>query len=141
MVVFNLNPALWWAVIGGFVLNLFSALPFGTLAIAFALAVAITHKLFIRFFTNRSLYSLIFLTAVGAVIFKIIAVVLSFAPVVLGDGMQIYYFNFNFIKKFLALVAANVFVVSIMFFTTNLFSKRLKPVYVSIRNSAARRKF
>lgn len=141
MVVFNLNRALWWAVVGGFLLDLFSVLPFGSSAAALALSVAATHKLFIRFFTNRSLYSLVFLLMLGTILYKCVTVCLSFVPVILGDGTRLFYFNLYFLKNFLALVVANIFVVSAMFFATNLFSKRLKPVYVSIRNPISYRKF
>jgi hypothetical protein len=141
MVVFNLNRALWWAVAGGFLLDLFSVLPFGSSAVALVIAVAAMRQLFIRFFTNRSLYSLVFLTMLGTIIYKCVTICLGFVPVILGDGIQLFYFNFYFFKNFLALVVANIFVVSAMFFVTNLFSKRLKPVYVSIRNPIAYRRF
>ncbi len=141
MIVFNLNRALWWAVAGGFILDLFSVLPFGSSAVSLALAVVAMHRLFIRFFTNRSLYSLVFLTMLGTIIYKCATICLSFVPVALGDGIQIFYFNLYFFKNFLALVVANAVVVCIMFFVTNLFSKRLKPVYVSIRNPIAYRGF
>lgn len=141
MVVFNLNYALWWAIAGGFFLGLFSVLPFGSSAIGLAVSAAATYKLFIRFFTNRSLYSFIFLTVIGTVIYKSIIICLSFAPAILGDGARIFFFNFYFLKNFLAFLAANIFIVSAMFFATNLFSKRLKPVYVSIQNSISYRRF
>lgn len=141
MVVFNLNRALWWAVVGGFLLDLFSALPFGSSAVALVTVVAIMHKLFIHFFTNRSLYSLLVLTIFGTVIYKCVIISLSFIPIVLGDGRQFFYFNFYFFNNFLALIFANAAIVSVMFLATNLFSRRLKSVYVSIRNPIACRGF
>lgn len=141
MMIFNLNHALWWVIAGGFFLDLFSVLPFGSSTVALAIAVVATHKLFIRFFTNRSFYSLVFLTILGTIIYKCVTICLSLVPIILGDGIQFFYFNLYFFKNFLALVVANIFMVSAMFFVTNLFSKRLKPVYVSIRNPIACRRF
>jgi len=141
MVVFNLNYGLWWAVAGGFLLDLFSVFPFGSSAVGLVVAVAAMHKLFIRFFTNRSLYSLMFLTMLGTLIYKCVTICLSFIPIILGEGMRLFYFNLYFFKNFLALTIANIFVVSLMFFITNLLSKRLKPVYVSIRNPITYNRF
>ena len=141
MVVFNINQALWWAVAGGFLLDLFSVLPFGASAAGLAISVAATHKLFIRFFTNRSLYSLVFLTILGTIVYKCVTICLSFVPVILGDGIRLFYFNLYFFKNFLAFIIANIFVVSVMFLVTNMFSRRLKPVYVSIRNPISYRRF
>lgn len=129
-VIFNLNLALWWSIIAGFFLDIYSLLPFGAITFALVIAALCIHYLFMNHFTNRSLYSLLFLGFLGTIIYKAVIFGASFLPLLFGKGHQLFYFNFNLLKITLAAVILNSIFLVIMFYLTNLFSKRLKPAYV-----------
>lgn len=130
VVVFNLNLGLWWAIIAGFFLDSFSLLPYGSIALSLTITAFIVYYLFIRHFTNRSLYSLIFLGMIGTLSYKLIIFGISFLPLLLVKGIQVFYLDFSFVKNILVSTILNALFLIIMFYLTNLFSKRLKPAYV-----------
>lgn len=129
-VVFNLNFALWWSVVAGFFLDIYSLLPFGAIMIALIITTFCAHRLFLKHFTNRSLYSLLFLGFLGTIIYKGIILGISFLPFLFGKDLQIFYFNFNLLKITFAAIILNSLFLILLFYLTNLFSKRLKPAYM-----------
>jgi len=73
-IVFRLEiiPLLWWSLVVGFILDLFSAFPFGTTMIVTIITSLSLHFLFQNFLTNRSLYSFVLLTIIGTLIYNIL---------------------------------------------------------------------
>ncbi|MEA3272928.1 MAG: rod shape-determining protein MreD [Patescibacteria group bacterium] len=130
VVIFGLNLGLWWAVFAGFFLDFYSLLPFGTIALALVITAFCIHYLFINLFTNRSLYSLLFLGFVGTLMYKMIIFGISFFPLLFNKGHQLYYLDFNLVKITFASIVLNLLFLSALFYLTNMFSKRLKPTYV-----------
>lgn len=59
----------WWAIFIGLFLDLFSPLPFGFHLLTFCLLGIILNFLFLNFFTNQSLYSLLALATIGFLLY------------------------------------------------------------------------
>ncbi|NQU83298.1 MAG: hypothetical protein HQ536_01160 [Parcubacteria group bacterium] len=129
-VVFNLNLALWWSVVAGFLVDLYSLLPFGTTIFALIITAFVIRYLFITFFTNRSLYSLLLVGALGTLVYKIIIFGASFLPFLFDRGYQIFSLDFNVVKAAFLSIVLNLIFLAVIFYLTNLFSKRLKSAYV-----------
>jgi len=63
--------ALIGGVVGGFLMDLVSALPFGTFMISFTISLAITRQINQSWVTNRSLTAYTSLTVIGIVLFHV----------------------------------------------------------------------
>ena len=68
----NFAFAVWWAVGLGFLLEVFSFLPFGAYLFSLSFTLMIANFLLNYFFTHRSLYSFLALTGLATVIYEII---------------------------------------------------------------------
>ena len=66
------NFAAIWTIGVGFLLEVFSFLPFGTYLISLSLTIIIANFLLTYSFTNRSLYSFLALTCLATVIYELI---------------------------------------------------------------------
>lgn len=70
--------AIWWSLGAAFLLEIFSFSFFGTYLISLSLTVALAGFLLNHFFTNRSLYSFLALTALATIIYELIINFFSF---------------------------------------------------------------
>lgn len=68
----NFNFTVWWTVGLGFMLEIFSFLPFGVYLFSLSLTIIIANFLLNYFFTNRSLYSFLAITALATFVYKLI---------------------------------------------------------------------
>ncbi len=117
-ILFRYTIALALGVTAGFFLDQLSFAP-AHWSIAAVLALCITNFLFIHFFTNRSLWTLLILGGVGTAIAFIVHALFirSFALFFPLLGIQLLSHSFLFI---------------VLFYFVNMFTSRLKP-YIIVR--------
>lgn len=117
-ILFRYTIALALGVTAGFFLDQISFAP-AHWSIAAVLALCITNFLFIHFFTNRSLWTLLILGGVGTTIAFIVHTLFirSFAFFFSSLGTQLLTHTFLFI---------------VFFYFVNMFTSRLKP-YIIVR--------
>lgn len=129
--LYNHKTVMAYAVVFSVFLGFTSSVPPILSLFALPLAVLILIKIYERFFTNKSLYSIIFLNAILLILYTLISAGFYF----------IYYFyhfrtletamNFNLLVSDFVweLILSSVFVV-ISFILINLLSNKLKTVFV-----------
>ncbi len=124
------SQGLWFAFFCGLAMDFFSYLPFGTMTLLQVLSVIAINFMFINFFTNRSLYSLIFLGFLGNIIYIIGLLTFNFIFFVLNLN--------NNLDKFLLWpnlaglmwqILFSVIVLGISFFVFSFFGKKIKKIF------------
>ena len=70
-IIFNLSLAFLWGIVSGFILDSLSVATFGVYLSASFLIIIIINWLFKRFFTNKSIYTVLLLGLIGTILFKI----------------------------------------------------------------------
>ncbi len=59
----NTQSFFWYALLAGFLLDVYAGIPFGVVTVSTVLLAHVHHLLFARFFTNRSIYATCLLMA------------------------------------------------------------------------------
>lgn len=110
-----------FAIISGFILDVYSNLPFGSFMMTFFLVVIFLDVLFYNFFTDRSLYSIIILALIGVTIcnFSFILILGGFYLFGFGD----FFINQNYIWSYLLQLPINGGLVALGFYLSNRLSK------------------
>ena len=121
----GLELAAWWAVGAGFLLEIFSFLPFGAYLVSLSLTIFIAKFLLNNFFTNRSLYSFLALTGLATIIYRVIIYffVLFFAQIDL-------IFDSNFFIAILEQVGLNFLLTFIIYYIIYFLGRSLRPVFL-----------
>jgi len=122
-VIFNPRWSLIWGLSAGFLLDIFSLLPFGSHLIIFFLIIAVVHLLSKNFLTDRSILSFIILSLVAIVIYNCLLYAEQTILIKLISQYQIFKFN---LKSLLIQSIVNLILTLILFFTTLKFSKKLE---------------
>lgn len=120
---FNENLALLWTVIIGFLLDLYSVLPFGIYLITLFLVILIIYLLAKNFVTNRSFLSFFILTLTASVLHIIFLYFAQSLFTWLSNLEKIMIFNLSII---FFQILTNVILCIILYFITSKFTKKLK---------------
>jgi hypothetical protein len=134
LIMGEIELALWWALGMGTMLDFYSALPFGTNIIALSATAFLLNFLLTYYLTNRSLYSFITMTALAVIangIFK--SLITTLFDVYRGNGF-IFNYSWALVSFELKAILANIVMMIILFYFTNLIGQWLKPVFL-IRRS------
>jgi len=126
----SFRSALFWAFGLGFLLDIYSFLPFGVYSAAFMATVVIINFFLVNFLTNRSLYSFLVLTFLCLFINEIFVYTLSYAVYLLDKQDFIVYFDAKFWINQLVIFAVNLVAVFIIFYLLAFVSKNLRPVFL-----------
>ena len=120
----NIRLAAWWALVGGLVLELFSFRWFGSYLILLFVILIIIQVLFEKVITNRSIYSIIIISAVVTIVWDLTFLIIDY---------QIEATPFNWledIKIMLLSLVVNIVAASLTFYIINAFSRRFRPVFL-----------
>lgn len=130
LLVSSFSTSLWWAIGVGFLLDIYSFLPFGVYLACFFFTVLVANFLLVNFFTDRSLYSFLALIFLSSICFNFLFYSFIYfleifgvtsAVVVLG---RIFWINLTWQIFF------NTLAVFILFYVVNFVSQRLRPVFL-----------
>lgn len=121
--------ALWLALLGGLLLELFNAAPFGVLTAALLISLSLSSLLFNYFFTNRSLPALLALGLCGTLIYHLIFFFLNLLfslklPLLFSLSIS------DFTPVLLWSLLFNNLLLVIIFLIAGRFSKKLKSVFL-----------
>jgi rod shape-determining protein MreD len=129
----SFNLAFWWAVGSGFLLDLFSFMPFGINLFCLLTALLLVNFLLTNFFTNRSLYSFLVLNFFYTLIFRFFLITSNYlADSFVKKDFAINY-NLNFFIDELSALILNFIIVVIVFYLLSFLSSRFKPVFLKNR--------
>ncbi|PIR13366.1 hypothetical protein COV49_02515 [Candidatus Falkowbacteria bacterium CG11_big_fil_rev_8_21_14_0_20_39_10] len=126
----DFKTAFWWSLGAGFLLDIFSFLPFGFYLVSLFLALLAVNFLFNSFFTNRSLYSFLTLTFFYTLFYRILLSGAVYIWQFFGDREFFKIFILEFWRDLGASIASNLIAVFMLFYLFGFFSKKLKPVFL-----------
>ncbi len=126
----NLKLSLWWAIGIGFLLDIFSFLPFGVLLISLSLAMIIVNFLLTNFFTDRSLYSFFALITLFTLFYEFILNIINYFIMSFDSEVILFIINKNFWSNLFSQVVLNLIAVLIIFYGINFISNKLKPAFL-----------
>lgn len=124
----GLDSALYWAVGAGFILEIFSFLPFGVYLISLALTIAAASLLLNYLFTNRSLYSFLMLAAITTAIYNFIiyAFIFFFNGVDKLEPLS----GSRILISFSEQIGLNLLATAIIFYIIHLLIKNFRPMFL-----------
>lgn len=128
----SFNVGLVYALIIGFVIDIYSFTTFGVHTLAMFITVISVYKIFIQFFTNKSIYALAGLTLISTVIFNF--VLFSYKNIfflfVAKDQYNLSRFSYLALDQLLWEIIFNMVVVVVLFFIFNLLSRKFNAVFI-----------
>lgn len=120
----NIRLASWWALIGGLVLEVYSFRFFGSYLILLFIILIIIQVLFEKVITNRSIYSIIIISAIVTVIWDLACLVIDYqAGFMLMDWLSA-------LRIMSLSLVVNIIAASLTFYIINAFSRRFRPVFL-----------
>lgn len=120
----NIRLAAWWALVGGLVLEVFSFRFFGTYLILLFIILIIIQVLFEKVITNRSIYSIIIISAIVTIVWDLVFLLIDYQA---GFVVVTWLDSFRIISLSLAV---NIIAASLVFYIINAFSRRFRPVFL-----------
>jgi rod shape-determining protein MreD len=129
--LYNLKIAMTWSIICGLVLDIYSFSFFGIYLFSLPLAIILTDFLLNNFFTNRSLYSFLALTASAYLSFELLVIGGNLiSGFIFGQNIGLILGgNFWFYK--LGGLVVNLVATALIFYILNFFSKKFKPAILA----------
>ena len=124
----DFNRLIYFTIISGLILDLYSSLPFGIFMISIFLAIAISYFLLSNFFTNRSFYSVIFVGLSAILSFNMVFLISSSITYLLGIS-DFYIDKGYWLRLVYQIINISIVLVS-LFFVINLFSRKFKPNFI-----------
>jgi cell shape-determining protein MreD len=124
----NFNLAASWAIGVGFLLEIFSFLPFGVYLFSLSLTIIIANFLLNYFFTNRSLYSFLALTVITTFVYKLI--MHSFLLIFIEISSSALVAADNFWFSILEQISLNLIFTFIIYYIIYFLGRNLKPVFL-----------
>ena len=125
------TSALYHALIFGFFLDIYSPYPFGIYIVASVAGIGAAYVCLRTFLTNRSIYSLIFLTLLATAGFEIIRVAAVWLAYNFTDNML--YVQTGGMAQALNIgfaLAGNAILAAISFYVIHYFSNLLEPFFI-----------
>lgn len=120
--IFGHKLALFWAIVIGFLLDIFSVLPFGTHLIILFLIIIILYLLTKHLLSNRSILSILILTILATLLYNFFLFLSSQIFIRLFNIENIMIINLNTI--FVQLIS-NIILAFLLFIITLYFTKKL----------------
>jgi len=126
LVMNDLDWAIVWFLLIAFCLDVFSFNAFGIHLMTLGLVLIISYVLLINFFTNRSLYSFLFLVGIATIIYDASLLFVDYLYI----SSTLFVLPNDFWLDELWRLLANLIATGIIFYILNLFSKRFQPVFL-----------
>jgi len=135
--VYSVELATVNALFFGFLFDLYSVLPFGTILLTYGLTFFLLNRLFYKFLTNKSLYSFIGMTGLVTLLFSSWQYCYLIIHFFYNKKEDILWTEFSrqFAVGFLWQLGLNCLFGLFFFVLLNYFSRRFKAVYIdTIKN-------
>lgn len=130
LLLFTTDPrwALATLVGGGLILDLYSALPFGLFAVIGLLTILVLSLLLAHVITNRSLYGLLVMTAVGTLVYH--GLFLIGSGLLYSIGWTEFAPTFGYWHNVVEQLVMHSVIVGVVFWPINALSRRFKPMFL-----------
>ena len=116
------------AIFSGVLMDVYSSLPFGIYASTILLTFVILEILFVNFFTNHSLYSIVLLGIIATVAYNL--VFLAINGLLYLINFSNYVAGWPYIMDSFLQIMDNAIILIICFYIINSISRRFKPIFI-----------
>lgn len=107
--------AIFWALLGGFLLDYYSVMPFGLFFLIFFLSLIFIYAMYIKVFSNRSLFSLFLLILSGIFFYNVLSGLLIYIVNYIGHQ------NISIsINQILYSISIQAFIIAVFFIILSL---------------------
>jgi len=120
---------MFFAVTAGFMLDLYSALPFGIFMLSFFTAALTAEFLLFNFFTNRSFYSVVFLGLAAVLAFN--AAFLTLSGLTYLFNLSDFYLDSSYWRQLIYQLINTWLILIVLFLPINKLSRKFKPNFIS----------
>lgn len=114
---------------GGLLMDIYSNLPFGVFSLTILVTAVVLEALLLNFFTNRSLYSFVFLGL--SAVFAYNGIFLSLVGLLYLVGLTDFLFNANLFAVILFELLSNSIILVLFFIIIDNLSNRFKTNFIS----------
>ncbi len=125
----TLDDLILFAVASGLLLDIYLVTPFGLIAFCLLISLITTYFLFINFFTNLSIYSLMFLGLFMSFLFHLLLWLLLAGGYFVGL-IEVSYWRSDWLAILLWQGVSNQLLIFILYFFINRWSKNFKPIFL-----------
>jgi len=129
----NLEDALAWGTAAGILLDVYSFHFFGLYILSLTAMLVLTDLFLRKFFTNRSVYSFIFLNSLALVFFEAARLSLIFLFDFFTKG--IFYqdiFSAGYFSSLAYKLIFGIVIIFISFYSINYYSKKMKSFFITV---------
>jgi hypothetical protein len=130
LVLLGFKAALWTSLGIGFILDVYSFLPFGLYMVSLLGTLMIMEFLLHNFFTNRSLYTFLALTFFGTISQMAVFFICGFSMRLLKYDIMFKVITLDFLWIEIFHTVANLIAAAMIFYMINLITNNLKPVFL-----------
>lgn len=130
LIINGIDKALFYAFFAGIIMDIFSFMPFGTYSFSFIFSILAANFLQINFFTNRSLYSFLALTASATILSFLFSVIFN---LIISLFLTENYISLNneFYLSAVYQLFINTLLMIFVYYLTNYLSKSFRPVFLT----------
>lgn len=130
--VFSLEliPFLWWSLVTGVIIDLFSPFPFGTTTIVIITTSIILQFLFKNFLTNRSLYTFVLLSMTGTLVYNFLLFAASYLLYSLNINQFYLLYGSRFWIGLIWQIVFNTIIAVIIFFSLRYITNRFQKQFL-----------
>jgi len=122
--LFDFKELIGWTLLAGYIMDLYSSLPFGLISISLIISLIFSYFLFRNYFTNRSLISLSILVASTTAAFHLVIIFLGWLA---GQiGFSFYEFSNSWVTSSIWQIVFNAILAAISFSVYTYLTNRLK---------------
>jgi len=133
LIIVNADFALYNTLFFGILSDVYSPNLFGLYTISLMFSIFLAHIFLRQLFTNRSIYTFIFLTIIATLSFQLChQIILLTANIFTMRTTFSVFFSQRYFLSMLYENIANVVVISIIFYVVNYFSFKLKTFFIKI---------
>ncbi len=129
----DFKTAAVWVIVIGFLLDLYSFLPFGFYLVGLFLTLLLADFLLTGFFTDRSLYSFLALIFFSTIFYEFFLNLMIYFGNFFSERANFFLLEKSFWLSVSAQIILNSITVFCIFYVISFVSKKLKPVFL-IRN-------
>lgn len=131
-VVYEFYMSAAYALLLGFLLDLYSSLPFGAMILSLMITLYVIYKIFKKLLTNKSFYTLIGLTIVGTFVHSLILYIYLYIIffVQTKDMELIKKLSFMTTQDFLWQLLFNLIAITCLFMFFHVAGRRFKAVFI-----------
>lgn len=129
LIISDMETAFIYALSFGILMDMFSFMPFGVYSLSFILLSIVTNFLLINFFTNRSIYAFLALTASASILNFLFIVIFNNLSALVVDVNQIT-LRQEFFSAAMQQLLLNLAFMILIFYSTNFLNNSLRPVFL-----------